>query len=386
MSNSVSLATYSATYKIEGREYTETKLSVMSFPYTIDKKLVLQRMEESDKEYPDEFINIAYQILLKHKDAYDIKVTKQMDPLLTAMIVLLFLVFVFFGPIILAILMIGKPKKITPFRNVLNIEQYKKFRLIYLIIGFILYVGIIVLFILSIVIKSMSGMITPSLYILFGFDIVYLILSLIIGNSIYKKYHVEEPLPDGGEIIADPLKLESENEVTKAEETAEADNVSSGKEKIHFTVNEKTGFQWIWSIIALLAGTFLLVWWSTGADFIASSGIKPSLTFFESISNGLCLLLLIFHIVSVVSILVYLIVLYAKKELINIRLILSIVSIFSALFSLVFLFVLKSSINSSIDYWFPSQALITGLIAFAVIALCSLFKLLVELKAKKLYK
>ena len=132
-----------------------------------------------------------------------------MDPLLTAMIVLLFLVFVFFGPIILAILMIGKPKKITPFKNVLNIEQYKKFRLIYLIIGFILYVGIIVLFVLSIAIESMSGMITPSLYILFGFDIVYLILSLVIGNSIYKKYHVEEPLPDGAEIIADPLPLES---------------------------------------------------------------------------------------------------------------------------------------------------------------------------------
>ena len=230
MANSVSLATYSATYKIEGREYAETKLSVMSFPYTIDKKLVLQRMEKSDKEYPDEFVNIAYQILLKHKDAYDIKVTKQMDPLLTAMIVLLFLVFLFFGPIILAILMIGKPKKITPFRNVLNIEQYKKFRLIYLIIGFILYVGIIVLFILSIVIKSMSGMITPSLYILFGFDIVYLILSLIIGNSIYKKYHVEEPLPNGGEIISDPLTLESENEVTKAEEVSEEPSTSKTDE------------------------------------------------------------------------------------------------------------------------------------------------------------
>ena len=230
MSISVSLATYSATYKIEGREYTETKLSAMSFPHAIDKKLVLSRMEESDKEYPDEFINIAYQILLKHKDAYDIKVTKQMDPLLTAMIVLLFLVFVFFGPIILAILMIGKPKKITPFKNVLNIEQYKKFRLIYLIIGFILYVGIIVLFVLSIAIKSMSGMITPSLYILFGFDIVYLILSLVIGNSIYKKYHVEEPLPDGAEIIADPLPLESKNEVTKAEEVSEEPSTSKTDE------------------------------------------------------------------------------------------------------------------------------------------------------------
>lgn len=215
-------------------------------------KAVMERMMilTNDKVDPKK-VNVAYQVLLLYPKATNIEVLPPVSPFQIISLALIFLAFVLFGPIMLCLEMFGFPKGKSLFRKILDIPQFKKSRKVYLAITFTLYTGILVLFILSICLPALKNMITPSLYILFGFDIAIFVLAYFLGNNIYKKYYKE---PDVKE-VSDYSYLQTGG--------PEQETVSI-EEKKQLVEKEKKPFKfagWLFPVLGLVLSIPLLIAW-----------------------------------------------------------------------------------------------------------------------------
>ena len=390
---------YTATFKIGNNSYSQDKMSVVS-GLQFDEAFVTSRMEDTKRKHPADNLNVAYQILLKYPDAYNIIVVNNGKAVLA---LLLFIFMIFFGPIIFAFYMHNKPKKGNLFRNVQNIEQFKKFRKILIIIGSITY-GLIAAFIVvcAIVLKDL---LTMSLYILFGFDIAYLLVGVLGGNSIYKKYHVEEEIPESSgeqtssfennittseqeevqissdekiEKLREYKKLLDEGVITKAEFNAMKAKLM-GDMGVKTKTPIKLGIEWLFIGLSLLALVFIFVWWCLPVDYMIlnlawfARGYKGT-TFFESFAaplgwSSFPITSIIGFGVALAGLIAYIVVLNNKKKIA--RIITSSISLVGVITCVVNHIIMLTYNQTRYDvFYYTTQASIAEAISFGVATIC----------------
>ena len=395
---------YQAVFKVGNTNHKLNQLEVNpALDGQINVGFVKSRFAHGSQPSREE-INIAYQILCQYPDAYAIEVAG-VNPAAAIAAIVLFLVFVLFGPIIFSFYMCGKPKAKNLFRNVLGIEQFKKFRKIYIIIGSILYAGCLAFIIVSFIL--LKDLASTALFILAGFDIVYFIVGILVGNSIYKKYHVDEPAPELSENpgmaapsgrltdeATDELlrykKLLDAGAITEAEyETKKKQLLTAAAQPSYASsmpakpAQEKggKGALFAFSILALLGYVFLLVWWSTGIDFCwVYAGRNETITssFFGMLGRNLFVLLIfVGHVASFISFLVFFFMLFGrfKKKASIICLSVSIVMSLVSLVNFIVLLPAKSPL-------YTAQAKVTALAAMPTILVSLVILLIVAAKKK----
>ena len=141
---------------------------------------------------------------------------------------------IIFAPIIIVLGLFGKFLLKGLYRNILNLEAFKKFRKAYTIICFSW-------FFLSIAFCVVSGILLPdivelSFYILCGGNIALFVLSIVFGNKIYKKHKDDIPTdPDAeGETEAES----DTEELTSFDEGAQGASEYGNKKKVFELLTE----------------------------------------------------------------------------------------------------------------------------------------------------
>lgn len=289
-------------------------------PESVKKRMLIT----ANEKVSDEMINIAYQVLKFYPKATQIQVLAPVSPAQTIKAVAMFLAFVFAGPILLCLEMFGFPKGRSLFRKILDIPQFKKFRLVYLVITFTLYVGIIVLFILSICLYSMKDMIAPSLYILAGYDIVIFVLAYFLGNNIYKKYYVAPPVDN----VSD-FSFEVSTESSSMNEEAKA---SREKKPSHALL----GFEYGTYIFGLVLSIFMLISWAIFPYM--ERGRHEYFNYYEVLSGEIGptpTMMFVAFVVGVVGLVIGFVMLFVKKYPV-IRIVSSFISFVAYILALLF--------------------------------------------------
>ncbi len=136
-------------------------------------------------------INIAKQILASYPNATEIEVRPMANPATAVLMLFALIIALLLAPLAVGLGMHGKLLHI--YDDVLEEEEFKKFRTPYMIGGIVWVVSCLVWTVLFFVSKDKVGptLLMMPIYVWIGVDIGYVAISIIVKNNIYKKHEPE---------------------------------------------------------------------------------------------------------------------------------------------------------------------------------------------------